>query len=103
MTIRPWAYVRHCGDEELFGWIRRLWGEGVRVCVGSDSPAYVEGNWVVENLALLKLKGGFSDEELVQCQRNAVEMCWASGEVKRGLLGEIEGFWEGWKRGLEGS
>ncbi|TVY32972.1 putative deaminase [Lachnellula occidentalis] len=103
MTICPWAYVRHCTEEELFGGVRRLWDAGVRISVSSDSPAYVESNYVVENLALLKMKGGFSDEELVQCQRNAVEMCWASGEVKKELLKEIEKFWEGWKRDLGGS
>jgi len=101
MTICPWAYVRHCTEEELFGGIRRLWDEGVRISLSSDSPAYMESNWVVESLALLQLKGGFSDGELVQCQRNAVEMCWASEEVKITLLGEIEEFWEGWKRGME--
>lgn len=103
MTICPWAYVRHCTEDELFGGIRRLWDEGVRISFSSDSPAYVEGNWVVENLALLKMKGGFSDEELVQCQRNAVEMCWASEEIKKELLEEIEKFWEEWKRGQVGA
>ncbi|TVY86832.1 putative deaminase, partial [Lachnellula willkommii] len=103
MTVCPWAYVRHCTEEKLFGGVRRLWDGGVRISVSSDSPAYVEGNWVVENLALLKMKGGFSDEELVQCQRNAVEMCWASEEVKKELLKEIEQFWEGWKRGQVGA
>ncbi|TVY57226.1 putative deaminase [Lachnellula cervina] len=103
MTICPWAYVRHCTEDELFGGIRRLWDEGVKISFSSDSPAYVQGNWVVENLALLKMKGGFSDEELVQCQRNAVEMCWASEEIKKELLEEIEKFWEEWKRGQVGA
>ena len=103
LTICPWAYVRHCTEQELFGGVRKLWDQGVRISVSSDSPAYVESNYVVENLALLKMKGGFSDEELVQCQRNAVGMCWASGVVKEGLLKEIEKFWKEWKRGQEGA
>jgi adenosine deaminase len=99
LTICPWAYVRHCSEEELFGGIRRLKNEGVRMAIASDSPAYVEGNWVVDNLALLMLKGGLKEEDLVQCQRNAVGMCWASEEVKKELMDEIDGFWEEWRKG----
>jgi adenosine deaminase len=98
LTICPWAYVRHCSEEELFGGIGRLRKEGVRMAIASDSPAYVEGNWVVDNLALLMLKGGLKEGDLVQCQRDAVGMCWAGEEVKKELLQEIDGFWEKWRK-----
>jgi len=94
LTICPWAYVRHCSEEELFGGIGRLRDEGVRLAIASDSPAYVEGNWVVDNLALLMLKGGFQEEDVVQCQRDAVRICWAGEELKSELLQEIDDFWE---------
>jgi adenosine deaminase len=40
----------------------------------------------------IKLKGGFSDDELVQVQKNAVEICWANERLKKDLLQEIDHF-----------
>ncbi|TVY80682.1 putative deaminase [Lachnellula suecica] len=57
LTICPWAYVRHCTEGRLFGSIRRFVNAGVKICIGSDSPAYVESNWVVDHLALLPVEG----------------------------------------------
>lgn len=98
VTICPWAYVRHMEEGELFGGIKRLVEGGVKFCVASDSPAYMEGCWVVDNLEVLAMRARFSEEKLVECQRVTVGMCWAGEQVKRGLLEEIDGFWEGWKR-----
>ncbi|CZR58125.1 related to AAH1-adenosine deaminase [Phialocephala subalpina] len=92
MTLCPWAYVGHLTESELFGHIRTLKGEGVKISIGSDDPAYNEDTWVLENLALVNLKGGWTDEELLRAQRRAVEMCWASEDTKRNLNEEIERF-----------
>lgn len=92
MTLCPWAYVSHLTESALFGHLRTLKDEGVKVSLGSDDPAYNGENWVLENLALVRVKGGWTDEELVRAQRHAVEMCWASEETKRFLLEEVERF-----------
>ena len=67
----------------------------MKICVASDSPAYVEANYLTENLKLLKLKSGFTDEEMEFLMRNAVEICWAGKELKGQLREELEGFLEG--------
>lgn len=71
---------------------------GIKICISSDSPAYVESNWVTDNLALLKLRGGFTNEDVVRVQRDAVDMCWADEETKEKLSGEIETFVEGMRK-----
>lgn len=92
MTLCPWAYVRHHTEANLFTYIRTLFNAGVKFSIGSDSPAYVEDNWVSHNLGLLRLKGRFTDAEIVKVQRNAVEICWADEETKKHLLQEIAHF-----------
>lgn len=92
MTLCPWAYVSHFTENVLFEHLRALKDEGVKISLGSDDPAYNEDNWVLENLALMSWKGGWTDEELVKAQRHAVEMCWASEETKKFLVEEIERF-----------
>ncbi len=67
---------------------------GIKICISCDSPAYVESNWVSDNLALLKLRGGFTNQDIARVQRDAVEMCWASEDVKRVLQDEIDVFVE---------
>jgi adenosine deaminase len=94
MTLCPWAYVRHHKEEDVFGCVRKLFDAGVVVNISSDSPAYVESNWVVDNLLLLKMEGGFANEEIVKLQMNAVDMCWASEDVKGEIRAEIKRYVE---------
>jgi adenosine deaminase len=92
MTLCPWAYVRHHREENVFGYLRKLFDEDVKVMISSDSPVYVEDHWLEENLKLIRLKTGFTDAEFVQLMRNSVEICWASQEVKREFTDELEMF-----------
>ncbi|KUJ15318.1 adenosine deaminase [Mollisia scopiformis] len=94
MTLCPWAYVRHHTEQDLFGFLRVLKDEQVKICISCDSPAYVEDNWVLQNLSLLRLRGGLTDEELLGAQRDAIEMCWASEGVKTCLREDIHRFCE---------
>jgi len=94
MTLCPWAYVRHHTEANVFGWMRVLFEAGVKVTVGSDSPTYVESNWLVDNLKLMKLRGGWTDEEMVVLMRNAREICWAGEGVKEEFGRELDGFVE---------
>ncbi|KAL3427192.1 adenosine deaminase [Phlyctema vagabunda] len=92
-TICPWAYVRHVPAPVLFESIRILVREGVRVTISSDSPAYMEEQWIEQNLKLARLRCGFTDEELLSLQKNAVGACWASEQVKREMMDELEAFY----------
>lgn len=90
MTICPWAYVRHHTEEHIFEWTRKLFEDGVKVTISSDSPAYVEGNWLLENLKLLRLRGNWTDEMFVQTMKNAVEVCWADEVAKKEFGKELD-------------
>ncbi|CAG9945187.1 unnamed protein product [Clonostachys rosea f. rosea IK726] len=92
LTLCPWAYVRHHKEEDLFVHVRTLFNAGIKVNVSCDSPAYVESNWITQNLALLKLKAQFTNEEIARVEKDSVDMCWAKEDVKRGLREEIETF-----------
>jgi adenosine deaminase len=95
MTLCPWAYVRHHKEDNVFGYVRKLLDAGVLVNISSDSPAYVESNWVVDNLRLLKMKGGFTNQEIVNLQIDSVDMCWASEDVKVQMRASIKHFVDG--------
>lgn len=41
---------------------------------------------------LLRLKGGFTDHEIAEVERNAVSICWADEKLKGVLLEEINAF-----------
>ncbi|RDW69323.1 hypothetical protein BP6252_08343 [Coleophoma cylindrospora] len=92
LTICPWAYVRHVPAEKLFADIRKLVGLGLRVCIASDSPAYMEEQWLVQNLLLIRLQCGFTDEEIWGLQRNAILGCWADEQVKQQLMDDLHAF-----------
>jgi len=91
MTLCPWAYC-HEPDDEVFPRIRKLFDAGIKTTVNSDDPAFMEDSWLVENLCLVKLEGGFIDIEIAKLQENAVAISWASQDVKDALLNEIRGF-----------
>ncbi|EHK99084.1 putative Uncharacterized deaminase [Glarea lozoyensis 74030] len=46
------------------------------------------------NLKLLRLKAGFTDEEIEKVELDSVEMCWAGEDVKREIREEIRRFCE---------
>ncbi|PRY10826.1 adenosine deaminase [Kineococcus rhizosphaerae] len=71
--------------------IADLLRRGVRVTVNSDDPAYF-GGYVTENLVHLTRAADLTPDELIQLQRNAIEVSWASAEVKEGFLAELDAF-----------
>lgn len=90
MTLCPWAYVRHHTEENLFGYLRKLFDEDIKVMISCDSPAYVESLWLEDNLKLIRMKAGFTDKEIMRLMRNAVDICWADEDIKSGLYEELE-------------
>lgn len=90
MTICPWSYIRHQPKDEVFGRIRLLFDAGVKMNIASDDPAFMEDTWVFENLLVVKSFCKFTDIEILKLARDSVTMCWASDDIKKGLLQEIE-------------
>ena len=97
MTVCPCAYIRHTPVEDIFPRIRKLFDAGIKVTVASDDPAYMEDNWVLQGLLMMRYKGGFTDEEVLMLQRNAVAICWGTDEVKNELMKKLDEF-EGSRR-----
>ncbi|PVH75246.1 adenosine deaminase [Cadophora sp. DSE1049] len=92
MTICPCAYIRHTSESEVFPRIRKLFDAGIKITIASDDPAYMEDNWVLHNLYLVREKCEFTDREMVQLQRNAIHICWASDVVREELSRNLDEF-----------
>jgi len=73
--------------------IERLLELGIRVTVNSDDPAYF-GGYVTDNLAAVQEAAGLGPVELVQLQRNAIEISWLPSGAKDRLLADLERYAE---------
>jgi adenosine deaminase len=69
--------------------IKRLLDRGLRVTVNSDDPAYFPG-YVSENLLALHDAVGLSESDVVQLQRNAIEIAWLPPPAKSKLIAELD-------------
>jgi adenine deaminase len=67
--------------------MKSLLGQGVKVTINSDDPAYFRG-YMTENLEKV-LEAGLSLEDLVKTQRNALEISWISDDERIGLMGKL--------------
>lgn len=94
MTICPCAYIRHTSEVEVFPRIRKLFDAGIQVTIASDDPAYMEDNWILHNLLMIQDKCSFTDEEMIQLQRNAIAICWAPEALKEKLSSRLDEFME---------
>jgi len=61
--------------------IAELLRRGVKITISSDDPAYF-GGYVQENLQLLVDELGLSESDVVQLQRNAIDISWAPLDTK---------------------
>ena len=90
LTICPISnqiVVQHLTGEE----IRALLHRGVKATVNSDDPAYF-GGYMNENLQALKDGAGFTDTELAQLTRNAIDICWADKDKKTELTSRLDAY-----------
>jgi len=92
MTICPCAYIRHTAVEEIFPRIRKLFDAGIKVTIASDDPAYMEDNWIMHNLHMIRDKCNFTNKDMIQLQKNAIDISWASDSLKDALLKELNEF-----------
>jgi adenosine deaminase len=88
LTVCPISN-RWCTGDLKAEQIRRLLGLGVRVTVNSDDPAYF-GGYVTDNLIATQQAAGLQVADLVQLQRNAIEIAWLPATVREQLLAEID-------------
>jgi adenosine deaminase len=71
--------------------ITALLRSGVKVTVNSDDPAYF-GGYVTENLLALARAAHLTEAELVQLQRNALEVSWLAPFRRDALLAQLEAY-----------
>jgi adenine deaminase len=73
--------------------IKTLLEAGVKVTINSDDPSYMGEKYVEENLVAVYNQMGFSKEQLVQFEKNAVDISWASDVTKKTLMKEIDDYY----------
>lgn len=69
--------------------LRKLYDSGVRITLNSDDPGLF-GNSVAEEYQIAKDKFGFTDRELVDVTRNAVNASFVDAQTKQVLLQKVE-------------
>jgi adenosine deaminase len=88
LTVCPVSNRWVTGDMKA-AQIRQLLDLGIRVTVNSDDPAYF-GAYVTDNLIAAQQEAGLGARDLVQLQRNAIEIAWLPPGVREELLAEID-------------
>ena len=71
--------------------IVQLLGEGVRVTVNSDDPAYF-GGYMTENYASLASFAGLSKQQVRDLAANAFTIAWVSPGRRDAFLGELDDY-----------
>ena len=69
--------------------ITKLLRRGVKITINSDDPAYF-GGYVHENLEVLAEQADLTEADLIQLQRNAVDIAWAPTAVKDDLRARLD-------------
>ncbi|RKK20667.1 hypothetical protein BFJ66_g11561 [Fusarium oxysporum f. sp. cepae] len=90
MTLTPWGYLRHEPVDEIFPRIRILFDAGIPIAIGSDDPAYMEDTWILHDWLLVKKRCEFSNDDMAALAKSAIDMCWASDEVKDEMRRELK-------------
>ncbi len=88
LTVCPISNRWVTGDLKA-GQIKQLLDLGLRVTVNSDDPAYFAA-YVTDNLIAAQQAAGLKPAELLQLQRNAIEIAWLPEGVRDQLLAEID-------------
>jgi len=62
---------------------------GIRATVNSDDPAYFSA-YLTDNLITVQQEAGLDAGEVLQLQRNAVQIAWVPANVRDELLAGID-------------
>jgi adenosine deaminase len=89
MTLCPNAYNRRWSDHEVYPLIRRLFDADIKITINSDDPTYMNDKWIVHNMQMVRDRCPFSDMEMIQLAKNAIDICWASSARKKQLTDEL--------------
>ena len=88
LTVCPVSNRWVTGDMKA-AQLRRLLDAGIRATVNSDDPAYFSA-YVTDNLIAVQEAADLSRGDLLQLQRNAIEIAWLPPAVSDELLAGID-------------
>jgi adenine deaminase len=88
LTVCPVSNQWVTGDMKA-AQLRRLLDAGIRATVNSDDPAYFSA-YVADNLVAVQQAADLGREDLLQLQRNAIEIAWLPPAVSDELLAGID-------------
>jgi adenine deaminase len=88
LTVCPISNRWVAGDMKA-AQVKQMLDLGLRVTVNSDDPAYF-GGYVTDNLIAVQQAAALGTRELLQLQRNAIEIAWLPVGASDELLAEIE-------------
>lgn len=94
MTICPCASMRHMAPGWIAWTVRVLYDAGIPISIASDDPAYMEDQWILHAMLLVKGLCAFTDRDMANLSRNAVNISWAKPDVKTDILQEIEAVYD---------
>ncbi|KAI5300938.1 hypothetical protein KEM56_002083 [Ascosphaera pollenicola] len=90
MTVCPWAYLRHQPPAFTGERYRTLYDAGIPVTTASDDPGYMDNCFILHGMFLAKKICHFTDADIAQTCRHAVNMSWTDQTTKDALLKEID-------------
>ncbi|KAH8645672.1 putative adenosine deaminase [Xylariales sp. PMI_506] len=90
LTLCPHAYHRRQATEVLFPKIRKLYDEGVIICLNSDDPTYMHDVWIDGAMEKVYHYCNMTELDMIKIARNAFEICWAEEELKQRFLREFD-------------
>jgi adenine deaminase len=88
LTVCPVSNRWVTGDMKA-AQLKRLLELGIRATVNSDDPAYF-GAYVTDNLIAAQQAADLGRQELLQLQRNAIEIAWLPASVRDQLLAGLD-------------
>ncbi|MEM9743071.1 MAG: adenosine deaminase [Pseudomonadota bacterium] len=93
LTVCPISN-RFCVQDLTGNQIRQMLEHGMKATINSDDPAYFRG-YMNENFQALADEHGFTEAELGQLSRNAIEVCWAPNSLKQTMTAELDRYLTG--------
>lgn len=90
-TVCPYANeMMRPGHEQQV--VRGMIDHGLPLTLNSDDPAYMEGNYITENMMIAQAAVDLTKAELLAISRNAFAAAWIDEATRAGLTGRLDAF-----------
>ena len=72
--------------------VRGMIDNGLRFMLNSDDPAYMEGNYITENMIIAQRAVGLTKAELLAISRNAFDAAWIDDATRAAYNARLDAF-----------